>query len=102
MLLPDKLPFAEFPDAFLRGSSLDGSDYRTGEYTYLAGMSPEQRSFTISGETLKNALQEVLDDSGRTYFQVKLFFENTNTDENADGFSIRLDHVRLNITYYPA
>lgn len=84
------------------GTSLDRSDYTTGTYTYLAGMSPGRTSYTISGNVLRDAIQEVLDDPGRDNFQVKLFFENANTNGDADGFAIYMSDVQLNITYYPA
>jgi hypothetical protein len=84
------------------GESLDGSNYTTSRYTYLTGMAPDRSSFRISGNTLKDAIQEVLDDSGRDNFQVKLFFENANTDGDADGFIIYMSDIQLIVTYYPA
>jgi hypothetical protein len=84
------------------GDSLDGSDYRTGSYTHLASMAPESTSFTISGSELIEEIQEVLDDPGRDYFQIKLFFQNANGNGDPDGFVIYLSDVVLHITYYPA
>jgi len=84
------------------GDSLDGSDYRTGSYTHLTSMAPESTSFTISGSELIEEIQEVLDDPGRDNFQLKLLFQNANTNGDPDGFEIILSNVSLFITYYPA
>jgi hypothetical protein len=84
------------------GDSLEGSDYRTGSYTHLASMTPESTSFAISGSELIEEIQEVLDDPGRDYFQIKLFFQNANGNGDPDGFVIYLSDVVLHITYYPA
>lgn len=82
------------------GGSLDGSDYRTGSSTGLASMAPESTSFTISVSELIEEIQEVLDDPGRDNFQLKLFFQNANTNGDPDGFEIILSNVSLLITYY--
>jgi len=84
------------------GDSLDGSDYRTGGYTHLTSMAPDRDSFSISSDDLINEIQEVLDDPGRDNFQLKLLFQNANTNGDPDGFEIILSNVSLFITYYPA
>jgi len=84
------------------GDSLDGSDYRTGSYTHLTSMAPDRDSFSISSDDLVNEIQEVLDDPGRDNFQLKLLFQNANTNGDPDGFEIILSNVSLFITYYPA
>ena len=57
-------------------------------------------SYTISGENLNRELQNVLDDPGRDYFQLKLGLDGiTNNDDVHDGVKTDLREVFLDITY---
>jgi hypothetical protein len=57
-------------------------------------------SYTITGNTLKNELQAVLDNEVRDYFQIKLGLSGiTNNDGNTDGRDIHCDEAILNINY---
>jgi len=94
--------FATITDikAFNYGNSLDAEDFNPGG-TRLAQIPISSTSYTITGDTLKNQLQLVLNETGRDYFQLKLGLDGeTNDDLISDTVSIYLDHIYLYITYY--
>ena len=68
---------------------LDASDFAVGG-EYLASIPISATSYTISGNTLKNELQDVLDNEVRDYFQLKLGL-NAATNNNGIGDDIRIN-----------
>jgi hypothetical protein len=81
------------------GTVLDADDFLPGG-TRLTRIPLSSTSYTISNDTLKNQLQNVLD-SSRNYFQLRLGLDGTtNGDGIGDGFGINISDVLLQITYF--
>jgi len=78
---------------------LDASDFAVGGL-HLATMPISAASYTISGNTLKNELQAVLDNGVRDYFQLKLGLNaTTNNDGISDVARINCNEAVLYISY---
>lgn len=78
---------------------LDASDFRVGG-VQLPSIPISAASYTISGDTLKNELQDVLDNEVRDYFQLKLGLNATTSNNgNADGVHIECNDAILHISY---
>ena len=78
---------------------LDASDFAIGG-VQLPSIPISVTSYTISGNTLKNELQDVLDNEVRDYFQIKLGLSGvTNNDGDTDGVDIYFDEAVLYISY---
>ena len=78
---------------------LDASDWAVGG-VQLPSIPISAASYTISGNTLKNELQDVLDNEVRDYFQLKLGLNGTTSNNgNADGVHIECDNAILHISY---
>ena len=78
---------------------LDNSDFALGG-VQLPSIPISAASYTISGNTLKDELQDVLDNEVRDYFQLKLGLNvATNNDGSADGVEIYYDETLLYISY---
>ena len=78
---------------------LDATDFRVGG-TYLASIPLSNTSATIAGTTLKNELQDVLDNEVRDYFQIKLGLNGeTDDDRFPDVSQISCDDAILYISY---
>jgi len=85
--------------AFNYGNSLDSGDFAVGG-TLLERIPILTTSYTVSGDSLISELQNVLDDSGRGYFQVKLGLNaKTNNNGLQDDIVIDLRNVSLHIRY---
>ncbi len=79
------------------GPTLDGGDYNV-TVDGLGGRPSGYSELSLSNEYLKNAVQDVLS-SGRQYFQVRLSMGVPNSNGVADGFSILLSNVSLEVSY---
>ncbi len=78
---------------------LDTSDFAMGG-VHLADIPISATSYIVSGNTLKNELQDVLDNSVRDYFQLKLGLNaTTNNDGIGDGIMINWNEAVLHISY---
>jgi len=78
---------------------LDASDFAMGG-EQLPSIPISAAFYTISGNTLKNELQGVLDNEIRDYFQLKLGLNvTTNNDSFADGIKINWNEAVLHISY---
>ena len=80
---------------------LDPTDFRMGG-VHLVDIPISATSYTISGSTLINELQDVLDNEVRDYFQLKLGLNGTtNNDGDTDGVDIYFHEAMatLNIRY---
>jgi len=78
---------------------LDNSDFAVGG-VQLPSIPISAASYTVSGNTLKNELQNVLDNEVRDYFQLKLGLNvATNNDGSADGVEIYYNETVLYISY---
>ena len=78
---------------------LDATDFRVGG-VHLPSIPISATSYTISGNTLKNELQDVLDNSVRDYFQLKLGLNGTTNGNGVmDGVLFTVSDAVLNITY---
>ncbi|MFC2145079.1 hypothetical protein ACFLQQ_01990 [Actinomycetota bacterium] len=78
---------------------LDASDWAIGG-VQLPSIPFSGSLFPISGNTLKNELQAVLDNSVRDYFQLKLGLNGTTNGNGVmDGIMIHWSDAILNITY---
>jgi hypothetical protein len=92
--------FAPYLDikAFNYGT-LDGSDFAVGGTT-LARIPTSSASYTITGDTLKNEVQKILDSVDNDYFQIKLGLSNaTDNDTASDCFFIQFSEACLYISY---
>jgi hypothetical protein len=92
--------FAPFIDVkAINYGTLDGSDFAFGG-TSLARIPTPFASYTITGDTLKNEVQKILDSADNDYFQIKLGLSvATDNDLTSDCFLINYDYVVLNISY---
>jgi hypothetical protein len=78
---------------------LDASDFAMGG-VHLVDIPISAASYTISGNTLKNELQDVVDNEIRDYFQLKLGLNvTTNSDGIPDGITIGWNRIVLYISY---
>jgi len=78
---------------------LDPSDFAVGG-VQLVNIPISAASYTISGNTLKNELQDVLDNEIRDYFQIKLGLDvATNDNGMGDGIIINCNEAVLYISY---
>ena len=78
---------------------LDFSDFTVGG-VQLPSIPISAAFYTISGNTLKNELQDVLDNEVRDYFQIKLGLnDTTNNDGSADAIRIDFSEAVLHISY---
>jgi hypothetical protein len=92
--------FAPYLDvkAFNYGT-LDGSDFAVGGVS-LARIPTSSVSYIITGDTLKNEVQKILDSAGNDYFQLKLGLSSaTDNDTVSDCFFIHYNKVELYIAY---
>jgi hypothetical protein len=81
------------------GNSLDSDDFAFGGVS-LARIPTSSTSYTISGDTLKNELQKILESSETDYFQVKLGLSSkTNNDGTEDFLGFFLNDAWLYIIY---
>jgi len=93
--------FAAYIDvkAFNYGNTLDSDDFAFGGVS-LARIPTSSTHYTISGDTLKNELQKILNSSETDYFQIKLGLSSkTNNDGMADLFGFSLGAAKLYISY---
>jgi hypothetical protein len=78
---------------------LDASDFAMGG-VHLVDIPISATSYTVSGNTLKNELQDVLDNEIRDYFQLKLGLNGlTNSDGTPDCIYFDWNRIELHITY---
>ena len=78
---------------------LDAWDLRKGG-TYLVSIPLSDTSATITGTTLRNELQDVLDNDIRDYFQIKLGLDGETDDDGfPDCSRIYCDDAILHIVY---
>jgi hypothetical protein len=92
--------FAPYLDvkAFNYGT-LDGGDFAVGGTT-LERIPTSMASYNITGETLKNEVQKILDSADNDYFQIKLGLSTaTDNDTASDCFFIHYNKVGLYISY---
>jgi len=80
------------------GNSLDGADYGVSSTNLISFYPLSGTDFSFTNENLKNAVQGVLT-AGRQYFQVKLVINSANGNTVADGFTILLSDVMLEVEY---
>ena len=102
------LAHAQFPGLFASflvvrvfdfEDSLDASDFEPGGVT-IANIPINSASYIISGDTLVDELQKVLDDLSRDYFQIKLGLDvKTNNNGDADYIYIYNYEATLYISY---
>ena len=79
--------------------TLDSSDFRVGG-TLLTRIPIGSSSFDITGSTLIDQIQEVLDDPDRNYFQIKLGLSiATDNDDEGDIKLIPPENIGLYIHY---
>jgi len=93
--------FAAYIDvkAFNYGNTLDSDDFAFGGVS-LARIPTSSTSYTISGDTLKNELQKILNSAETDYFQVKLGLSSkTNNDGTEDFLGFSLDDAWLYVIY---
>ena len=93
--------FAEYIDvkAVNYGNSLDSDDFAFGG-ELLARIPTSSAHYSISGDTLKNELQKILNSAETDYFQIKLGLSSkTNNDGMADLFGFSLGATKLYISY---
>jgi hypothetical protein len=84
---------------FNYGTTLDASDFAS-RGVWLAKIPILDTPYTISGDNLKNELQNILDDSSRDYFQIELELNTaTNNDGISDGVIIYCNEAELFISY---
>jgi hypothetical protein len=92
--------FAPYLDvkAFNYGT-LDGSDFAVGGTT-LARIPTSSASYTITGDTLKNEVQKILNSADNDYFQLKLGLSSASDNDTAsDCFFIQFSEAGLSISY---
>jgi len=80
------------------GDSLTGSDYTSSASTLTSVFPLDHNDFSFTNSSLRNAVQSALD-AGRQYFQVKFYITSANDNHNADGFTIYLSDVMLEVEY---
>ena len=93
--------FAAYIDvkAFNYGNTLDSDDFAFGGVS-LARIPTSSTHYTISGDTLKNELQKILNSAETDYFQVKLGLSSkTNNDGTEDFLGFSLDDAWLYVIY---
>lgn len=79
---------------------LDRTDFTRVGGVHLVDIPILDTSYTISGDTLINELQDVLDNEVRDYFQLKLFLDGEGSDnERLDNNWINCDDAILTINY---
>jgi len=80
------------------GNSLDGADYESSTTTLTSFFPLTGADFSFTNEALINAVQDTLS-AGRQYFQLKLFIDSVSNNHIADGFTVYISDVQLEVEY---